>query len=63
MARTMRGCLSAWSQQEGAAEPQNNASVMQLEEQTDAKEGEAIVDYELDIDYEPEGAVPTDDAW
>ena len=44
MAKTMRGCLPAWLQQECVAEPETNSSVQQLEEQADDKEGEIIVD-------------------
>ena len=40
------------SQQEGAEEPETNSSVPQQEGQSDAKEGEVIADYDLDIDYE-----------
>ena len=59
MAQTMRGCLTACSQTEGAAEPENSLSIMQLEEQVDAEEGEVIVNYEPDVDYDPEGQTLT----
>ena len=58
MAQTMRGCLTACSQIECAAEPENSLSIMQLEEQVDAEEGEVIVNYEPDVDYDPEGPDP-----
>ena len=50
MATTMKGYPTASSQQEGAAEPENNPSVLQLEEQTDTEEGKVIVEYKPDID-------------
>ena len=49
MARTMRGCPTAWSQTEGAEEPETDP---QQEEQPDATEGTVIVDYDLNIVYE-----------
>ena len=55
MARTIRGCPTAWSQPDGAAELENSVSILQLEEQANEKEGEFVVDYEPDVDYEPEG--------
>ena len=47
----MRGHLTPWPL-EGTGEPEANPSVPQQEEQPDATEGEAIVDYDLDVDYE-----------
>ena len=35
--------------------PEKNLSVLQLEEQEDAKEGKVRVDYEQEVDHEPEG--------
>ena len=32
-------------------EPENSASVLQVEEQADAKEGKVIIDYEPYVDY------------
>ena len=55
MARTIRGCSTAWSQQKGASESKNNPSVLKLQEQADAKKGKVVVDYKLNIDYKPEG--------
>ena len=49
MARPMRGCLTARSQQEGAEEPEKDP---QKEEQPDAIEGKDIVYYHPDADYE-----------
>ena len=51
MARPVRGCLKPWSQQEGT-EPESNPSVPLQEDQRDTTEGEVIVDYDLDMDYE-----------
>ena len=42
---------NTWSQQEGT-EPESNPSVPQQEEQPHAIEGEHIVGYDPDIDYE-----------
>ena len=61
MARAMRGCLTAWLQQEGAAKSWNNVSILWLEEQADAKEGKVMVYYKPDINYEPEGSDPNDE--
>ena len=55
MARTIRGCQTAWSQPDGTLEPESNASVPQLEEEEDATDVKVIVDCELNVDYEPEG--------
>ena len=62
MARTVRGCLTAWLQQEGTTEPENNSSVLQFEEQSDITEGKVIVDYKPGIDYEPEGPDHNDES-
>ena len=61
MARTMRGCLTAQSQQEGTAVPHNNANFLYLQKQTDAEDSEDVVDNKLDKDYEKEGANPNDE--
>ena len=37
--------------QEDTAEPQNNASVPQLDEHVDTKDGEINIDFELDVNY------------
>ena len=48
MARPVRGCPRARSQQEGTEEPERDP---QQEEQPDATEGKDITDYDLYIDY------------
>ena len=58
MARTMRGHPKAWLQPEGAEETQKNINVPWQEESSDAAEDESITDYELDVDYKPEGSDP-----
>ena len=52
MARTIRGCLTAQSQQESTEEPETNPSVPQQKEQLDTAEGKFIVEYSPDVDYE-----------
>ena len=52
MARLVRGCPTARSQQESAEEPETNLSVPQQEEHPDTVEDRDITDYDLDIDYE-----------
>ena len=59
MARTMRGHPMLGCNKKEAVEQHNNACVPQLEEQADTKEGEVVIDSKLDIDYEPEGADPS----
>ena len=49
MARPVRGCLTARSQQEGTEEPERDS---QQEDQPDATKGKDIADYNLDVDYE-----------
>ena len=49
MARPVRRCPTAKSQQEGIEEPERDT---QQEDQPDTTEGEDIADYNLDIDYE-----------
>ena len=49
MARPVRGCPTARSQQEGIEEPERDP---QQEDQPDATGGEDIADYDLDVDYE-----------
>ena len=49
MARLVRGCPTAMSQQEGIEEPQRDS---QQEDQQDAIGGKDIADYGLDVDYE-----------
>ena len=61
MTRTMRGCLAAQLQPVIMAEPENSTSVLQLEEQADAKEGKVIEDNIPVIDYKPEGPDPNDE--
>ena len=51
MARTMRRCLTAWSQPEHAEEPETNPSAPQQEGWPDAAKGKVIVDYGPNIDY------------
>ena len=48
MARPVRGCPTARSQQEGTEEPERDT---QQEDQSDATEVEDIADYDPDIDY------------
>ena len=48
----MRGHPTIWLQSEGKEEPETNPSVPQQEEQPDATEGNDIVEYDPDIDYE-----------
>ena len=49
MARSLRGCPTARSQQEGAEEPQRDP---EQEDQSDASGGKDIGDYDPDVDYE-----------
>ena len=49
MARPVRGCPTARSQQEGIEEPERDP---QLEDQPDATEGEDIADCNPDVGYE-----------
>ena len=49
MARSMRGCLTARSQQEGIEEPMEDP---QQEDQPDITGGNDMEDYNLDEDYE-----------
>ena len=49
MARLVRGCPTARSQQEGIEEPERDP---QQEDQPDATGGKDIADYNPDIDYE-----------
>ena len=49
MARLVRGCPIARSQQEGAEEPERDP---QQEGQPDATHGKDITDYDPDVDYE-----------
>ena len=49
MARPIRGCLTARSEQGGTEEPDRDP---QQGEQPDAAEGKEITDYDLDIDCE-----------
>ena len=58
MARLMRECPLPWSQQGCADESETNASVSQQWGQADATSGEAIADYNPDINYKPEGSDP-----
>ena len=51
MARTMRGCPTAWSP-EGMEDPETNPSFPQQEEQSGTAEDKVTVDYDPDIDYE-----------
>ena len=55
MTRPTRGCLMPWSQQEGTEEPETVVSVPQQEGKADTARGDAIADYNPDLDYEPEG--------
>ena len=56
MARLVRGCLVPWPQQGGTEEPQINISVPQQEGQAEATGGKVVADYNLDVDYKPEGS-------
>ena len=58
MTKTMRGCLTAWSQTEGTEESEKNPGVPQQEEQPDTTDGKVIVVYNLDADFKPEGSDP-----
>ena len=58
MARTIRGCLTAWSQPERTGEPEITPSFPQQEEESGAINGEVVADYKSDVDYEPEGSDP-----
>ena len=49
MARLVRGCPTARSQQVGIEEPERDS---QQEDQPDATGGKDIADYDLDINYE-----------
>ena len=51
----VRGHPTTWSPG-GAEELETNPSVPQQEEQTDARDGKAIEDYDPNIAYEPEGS-------
>ena len=53
MAKLVRGCSESW-QLEGTGEPKTNPSVPQQGGQRGVREGEAIADYDQDLDYEPE---------
>ena len=53
----MRGCFTPRLQQGGTEEPETNPSLPQQEEQPDATECKLVADYNLDVDYEPEGSV------
>ena len=56
MARTVKGCLTAWSLREGTGEPQTNHSVPQQYEQADTAENKVIADYKPDVDYKSNGS-------
>ena len=58
MARPVRGCLMPQSQQECAGKSETNVSISQQGGHGDIARGEAIADYDLDIDYKPEGSDP-----
>ena len=47
-----------WLQQGGTDEPEMNISFPQQQEQAYAKRGEAIADYDLDVDYKPDESDP-----
>ena len=47
-----------WSEQEGAGEPETTVSVPQQGGEAEATRGKAIADYDLDIEYKPEGSDP-----
>ena len=49
MARTLRGCPTAWLQPEGIKEPETNPSAPQQEDQTGIKYDKVVADNELDI--------------
>ena len=57
MARTMRGYLAVWLQQETTEEPETNSSVSHQEEE-DATQGNVVADCEPDVDYKQEGSDP-----
>ena len=48
-------------QPDSTEKPENSASVWKLQKQVDAKEGEVLVDYEPDVDYELEEPDPNDE--
>ena len=58
MPRTIRGHPTTQPQPEGREKLEINPSIPQQEEQTDAIDGEVIVDHKPDIDHEPEGSDP-----
>ena len=54
MARLVKGCPTPYPQR-GAGKPGTNISVTHQEEQANVTEGKDIADYNLDVDYKPEG--------
>ena len=58
MAMTVKGCLTAQLQHEGAEEPETDPSVHQQKVQEDAANDKVIKDYKLDVDYKTEGSDP-----
>ena len=56
MARPVTGHQMPQSQQGGTEEPAANVSVLQQEGQANATRGNAIADYNLDVDCKPEGS-------
>ena len=58
MARLAKGCPTPRLQQGGAEEPESNTNVPQQEKQQGTTEGTDIVEYNLYIDYKPEGSDP-----
>ena len=60
-ARTVRGCLTTWSQQQVATGPQNDASVLHLEEQAYTEEDKVDMYYKPDVGYKPDEADPNNE--
>ena len=52
MARTVRGCLTTWSQSEGKDKPETILNDPQQEGHPDTAEGGNIAEYHPDVNYE-----------
>ena len=58
MARPVRGCPMPQPQQGGTDEPKSNSNIPQQGGHADAMGDEVIADFDLDVDYKPEGSGP-----
>ena len=58
MASLEKGYPTPHSQQEATVELETNVSVPQQGGQADVTRGGEVVDYDPDVDYEPEGSDP-----